>query len=474
MTGADKSTEITQLDEEDVHSLTDGLRGMTVLPDGTDYDDARDVWNGLVDKHPALIVKCAGAADVSTALSFARDHDVPISIRGGGHHQAGSAIAEDGLVIDLSEMTSVRIDPREQVARVDPGARVRDVLIEAQHYGLATPTGSAGDVGIPGSTLGGGIGWIRRQHGLGIDALRAVDIVTPDGDLRRASPEQNPDLFWALRGGGGNFGIVTSFEFELYEVGPIVPALGTFYPGDEAESVLDAYHDLTQEASSELTTLALDGHVPNLPPIPDEVAGQEAIAIMGCYAGDSDIGMEAIQPFREITEPLLDMSEPMPYLMLHQLGTMMFPEGRNYCHRSVFVDDLSQGVIDRIVEHASDAPSPLSGVGIWHLGGAIRDVDSETTAFPWRDKEYMITVEANWEGGDDEANIAWAQAGDTAFRELGGEGAYGGFTGVSEQADEDVVERVYGQNAARLAEVKSEYDPTNVFSKNVNVTPTDD
>lgn len=474
MTAVDKQHEITQLEEEDVQPLVDELRGTTVLPDGNEYDDARKVWNGLVDKHPALIVRCAGAADVSKASTFARDHGLPVSVRGGGHHQAGTAIAEEGLVVDLSEMTSVQIDPGEQVARVEPGARVRDVLIEAQHHGLATPTGSAGDVGIPGSTLGGGIGWIRRRHGLGIDALRAVDIVTPDGELRRASPERNPDLFWALRGGGGNFGIVTSFEFELYEVGPIVPALGTFYPGDEAEAVLDAYRDLTQDASSELTTIALDGHVPNLPPIPDDVAGQEAVAIIGCYAGDPDVGMEAIQPFREITEPLLDMSEPMPYLVLHELGTMMFPEGRNYCHRSVFVDDLSDPVIDRIIDHADDAPSPLSGVGIWHLGGAIDDVDSDATAFPWRGKEYMLTVEANWEDGDDEANIEWAQTGDAAFRELGGEGAYGGFTGVSDQSDEDTVERVYGENAERLSEAKALYDPGNTLNRNVNVGPGDD
>ncbi|WP_135855074.1 FAD-binding oxidoreductase [Halorussus salinus] len=454
--------------------FAESIRGDIVFSDAENYDDVREIWNGLVDKHPTAIVQCQGAADVAKSVEFTTEHNIEFSVRGGGHHQSGSSLVDDGLVIDLSEMTSVHVDPAEQVARVEPGCRARDVLMETQHYGLATPTGSAADVGIPGSTLGGGIGWIRRKHGLGIDALRSVDVVTPDGDLVHASPKQNEDLFWAMRGGGGNFGIVTSFKFDLSEVGPVVPALGVFYPGDEAHTVLKTYRELSQDAPDELTTLALNSHVPDLPPMPDELVGEEAVSIMGCYAGDDmEAGQEAIQPFREITEPLLDMSEPMPYLMLHELGTQLFPDGRNYCHRSVYVEHLSDEILDLVVDHAEEAPSSLSGIGIWHLGGAIADVANDETAYPWRDKEYLITVEANWEDGGNDANLEWARTGDEVFREVGGVGAYGGFTGVSDQDSEDFTDRVYGENVDRLAEIKAKYDTGNSFDTNVNVVPSE-
>ena len=469
------STHATPVDTRAINDLEERFRGTVLRPPDEDYDAARAVWNGLIDTRPAIVARCQGAADVANCLTFAQDHALPVSIRGGGHHQSGSALVEDGLVLDLSEMTSVHVDTDARTVRVEPGGRVRDVLIETQHYGLATPTGSAGDVGIAGSTLGGGIGWIRRKHGLGIDALRSVDVVTSDGTLVRASPDQHEDLFWAVRGGGGNFGIITSFEFECYEVGPIVAGLGVFYPGDVAEEVLEAYADLTHETSDEVTTLALYGHVPPLPPIPDDLAGQHAVAIMGCSLGDIEEGQEALQPFRTISEPLLDMSEPMPYLLLHQLGTMMFPEGRRYCHRSAFVDTLSKSLINLVIEHAGDAPSSLSGIGVWHLGGAIATVGNDETAFPYRDKHYMVITEANWEAdSDDTENLEWARETDDRLRELGGVGAYGGFTGVSERAGEEFRDRVYGDNVERLAHIKATYDASNALTQNINIDPAAD
>lgn len=456
---------------DNIGEFANQLRGDVILPDTVEYTEARTVWNGLIDKRPSIIVRCHGPADVATAVRFAREHDLPLSIRGGAHNQSGSAIVDDGLVIDLSNMTGVHVDPVAKVARVEPGCRVRDVLIETQHYGLATPTGSAGDVGISGSTLGGGIGWMRRKHGLAIDALRSVDIVTPDGDLVHASPDQNADLFWAVRGGGGNFGIATSFEFELYEVGPIIAGLGVFYPAEEAEEVLETYHRLVRDTPDEVTTLTLSGHVPHLPPIPSDIAGQDAVAIMGCYVGDVEEGLATLQPFREITKPLLDMSEPMPYLLLHELGTMMFPEGRRYCHASAFVDDLDAEVIDFVIRQTTERPSPLSGVGIWHLGGAISEISPDETAFPYRNKEFMVTVEANWEADvDDSANLRWAGEADDHLRALGGVGAYGGFTG-SERDGEVLRQRVYGNNIERLGEIKAMYDASNTFAQNVNVKP---
>jgi FAD/FMN-containing dehydrogenase len=457
-----------------VAALARSLRGEIVAPDDDAYDERRSVWNGLVDKRPALVLRCRGAADVATGLRFATDRDLPFSIRGGAHHQAGTSMVDDGVVLDLSAMDHVRVDPDARVAQVGPGCRARDVLLETQHYGLATPTGSAGDVGIAGSTLGGGIGWIRREHGLGVDALRSVEVVTPGGELLTASPDENEDLFWAVRGGGGNFGVVTNFEFDLYEVGPVVAGLGVFYPGDEAREVLARYRERATAAPAALTTLALTGHVPNLSPIPDDVAGEDTVAIMGCHAGDPEAGMAALEPFRGIAEPLLDVSEPMPYLALHELGTEMFPEGRNYCHRSCFVDDLSDPVIETIVDHAAEAPSDLSAIGAWQLGGAVADVDSDATAFPHRDAGYLITVESNWEAGDDEANLEWARAGDDLFRERGGYGAYAGFDGVDAGDGADAPERVYGENLDRLAAVKARFDGTNALRRNANVAPADD
>lgn len=247
---------------------------------------------------------------------------------------------------------------------------------------------------------------MRRKHGLGIDALQSVEIVTPSGDLVTAGENENEDLFWAVRGGGGNFGVVTNSTFELSEVGPIVAGLGVFYLGEQSKKVLQAYRETAADAPDEVTTLALRSHVPDLPPMPDELVGEEAVAVLGCHVGDPEAGTEKLQPFRELTdEPLLDMSEPMPYLVLHQLGTTMFPEGRNYCHRSCFVDSLADDLIEAALDHMEDALSDLSGIGVWQMGGAISEPARDETAYPHRNAEYMITVGSNWDEGNDDANV---------------------------------------------------------------------
>ncbi|WP_135366638.1 FAD-binding oxidoreductase [Halosimplex halophilum] len=460
---------VAELGDEAIAGLDEGLRGDLVLPDSEGYEDARNVWNGLINQYPAVIARVKGATDVATAIQFAREHDLEIAVRGGAHHQAGSAIVENGLVVDLADMDGVHVDPEAKIARVEPGTRAEDVLAETQQHGLAFPTGSAGDVGIPGSTLGGGIGWMRRKNGLGIDALRSVELVTAEGELLKASADQNEDLFWALRGGGGNFGVVTSFEFDLYEVGPMVQGLGIFYPFDLSEEVMETHHQVMADAPEELTTILLSGHVPNLPPMPDELAGTDAVAMLGCYAGDPESGAEVIEPLREIGEPLIDMSDVMPYEMLHDLGTQMYPWGRKYTHRSVFVDDLSEDIHETVVEQTEVAPTPMSAVGIWPLGGNIGH--GGDYAFPWDDKQYMITIEGNWEAFQNEPTLDWAAETERMIREAGGEGAYAGFTGVEERDWEDWTEQVYGENYDRLSEIKAEYDPDNVFSRNVNIDP---
>lgn len=460
---------VERLGDEVLGDLADGLRGDLILPDHEAYEDARNVWNGLVNTYPAVVVRVKGATDVARAVGFARDQGLELAIRGGAHHEAGSAVVENGLVVDLADLDSVHVDPDEQVARVEPGTRAEDILAETQQHGLACPTGSAGDVGTPGSTLGGGIGWIRRKHGLAVDALRAVEVVTADGRLLKATRTRNENLFWAVRGGGGNFGVVTSFEFDLFEVGPLVQGLGVFYPAAAAEEVMQVHRDVMLEAPDELTTILLHGHVPGLPPMPDDLVGTDAIGILGCYAGDHERGAETVAPLRDVADPLIDLSDVMPYELLHDLGTQMFPWGRNYCHRSVFVDELSDERIDILLERTEAAPSPLSATAVWPMGGAVGS--GPEAAFAWADKRYMITVEANWEDHDTPANLEWARETERQLRATGAEGAYAGFTGVEECDWEDWTAQVYGDGRERLARVKAAFDPENVFRHNVNVEP---
>lgn len=455
--------------EEDLDDLESSLRGDLVLPDHESYERARNVWNGLINKYPAVTVQARGSGDVGLAVDFARRNDLDLSIRGGSHNQTGAAVAENGLVIDMKEIDHIIIEPEKNVARIGPGNSVEDVLAETQEYGLAPPTGSASGVGISGPTLGGGIGWFRRKYGLAIDALRSVEIVTADGELRRASSDSNSDLFWAVRGGGGNFGIVVDFEFDLFDVGPMVAGLGVFYPAESSDSVLEVHRNFMHEAPEELTTILLYGHVPPLPSIPDDVSGEEAIAILGCYAGNPEEGMQITDTLRNIDNPIIDMSGPMPYESLHDLGSQMYPWGRNYVHRSVFVDELSDDVHDIIQNRLEAAPSPMDVIAIWALGGNIGH--GSPSAFPWVDKQFMITIEANWEHFDNDEEFQWAHQTERELRNAGGEGAYGGFTGVEEQPWEDWSEQVYADNYNQLLEAKRAYDPDNVFKHNVNIEP---
>ncbi|MDY6818802.1 MAG: FAD-binding oxidoreductase [Halobacteriales archaeon] len=462
---------VEQLGESTIAELDATLDGDLILPDHEQYEDARNVWNGLINEYPAVVVRVAGADDVATGIQFAQDHGLELSIRGGAHHQTGAAVVDNGLVIDLADMDRIEVDPDAQLVSVEPGTRAEDVLETTQEHGLAPPTGSAGDVGMAGTTLGGGIGWIRRKHGLSIDALRSVKIVTPDGVVREASRERNEDLFWALRGGGGNFGVVTEFEFDCYEVGPIVPALGIYYPADAAREVLETHRTVMADAPTELTTILIHGHVPPLPPIPDELHGTDAVAILGCYAGDPDEGMSAIAPLREITDPILDLSEPMPYELLHDLGTQMFPWGRNYAWRSVFVDELTDEIHNVILEQKEAAPGPMDAIDIWAMGGNIGH--GGDAAFNWADKRYLIVAEANWEEFNTQSELEWVRTTERRLRQAGGVGSYAGFTGVEEQEWENWANQVYGTNYDRLSEIKRQYDPDNVFNRNVTILPAD-
>ncbi|WP_254769176.1 FAD-binding oxidoreductase [Salinilacihabitans rarus] len=452
-----------------VDGLCDRLRGEVILPVDAAYDERRRVWNGTIDRYPALIAACRGTADVVDAVAFAREHDLPLSVRGGGHNVSGSAVFDGGLVVDLSAMRGVRVDPRARTARVEGGAELGDVDRETQLFGLATPLGVVSETGVAGLTLNGGVGHLRRAHGLACDALRSVDVVTADGAVVTASAEEHADLFWAVRGGGGNFGAVTSFEYDLHPVGPEVYGLFAWFPGAVATDALRRFREYAATASTEASVLAFTATVPDLEEFPADARGESAIVFLGCHLGDPETAEAEFEPFRTVAAPIADASGPTPYVDLQSLLDEDYPDGLRYYWKSVYVDDLTDDLIEAVVRLGAESPSDLSTVDIWHLGGAVADVPADATAFAHRDRPYMLTLEANWEApADDDANVAWAREGVAEVRDLPGvSGGYGNFPGF----DEDPAKAIFGENYERLRAVKREYDPTNLFRPNGNVPP---
>ncbi|MDR9432178.1 MAG: FAD-dependent oxidoreductase, partial [Natronomonas sp.] len=362
----------------------------------------------MIDKYPALIVPCHNAADVTAAVYFARENDLLVAVRGGGHNVAGSAVCDDGLVIDLSEMNGVHVDADSQTARVEAGAVWADVDRETQAFGLATPGGVVSDTGVAGLTLGGGIGHLRCKYGLSCDNLRSVALVTADGAFLTASEDENADLFWGLRGGGGNFGIATSFEFELHSVGPDVAICLVFYPSDQLADCLRAYRKYVESAPNEVSTLIFAGELPDEELFEGDDIHRQKFAIMGCYAGSVNDGTQVLSPLRELAAPIADLSGVMPYPDFQQLLDEDYPDGMRYYWKSLYLDDLTDSAIDRIVYWADVAPSPLSTVDVWQLGGAIARVDVEDSAFAGRHAPFLLGVEANWEHPEnDDANVEW-------------------------------------------------------------------
>jgi FAD/FMN-containing dehydrogenase len=448
------------------------VSGAVLTPEDADYDAARELWNGRVERHPAVFVRAASADDVATAVRAAREHDLPLAVRGGGHHVTGSALVDGGLVVDLSGMDVVAVDPASRTARVGPGARVSDVLEPAQAHGLAPIAGSAAQNGVAGSTLAGGIGWLRRKSGLGVDHLRSVELVTADGEVLTASETEHPDLFWGLRGGGANFGVVTAFELGLVEVGPTVAIAQTVYPIEAAGDVLAAYRKYAAEAPDEVTTLVALMRVPPLPDVPPEAIGAPVVMVYGVYAGPVEAGEAAMAPLRELGEPLMDMSTPQPLAGVHEVARLLFPDGRRYAWHSLYAAELGDAALGTMAEALLAAPSEHSELGIWHLGGAIRDVDDEDTAFGFRDAEFMLTVDAAWEDGEADAeNVAWAADVWETLRADPStiDGSYPGFPGPVE--GEERTRMAYGEGLDRLAELKAEWDPENLFRSNLNVEP---
>lgn len=456
------------LDEITVAELGERLRGSLLLPSDPDYDEARSVWNGMINRYPDLIVQPAGVSDVTTSVDFARKNDLLLAAKGGGHNIAGNAVADGGLMIDLSPMDSVRIDPDEQIARVESGATLGDFDHEAQAFDLATPLGINSTTGVAGLTLGGGFGWLTRKYGMTIDNLRSVDIVTADGELRHASEEENSDLFWGVRGGGGNFGVVTSFEFDLHELGPEVLAGPIVYPGEDAVDVLRNVRDFNADAPDESAVWVILRNAPPLPFLPERVHGVGVAIVVAFYAGDMDTGEEVLAPVREHGEPIADAVGPHEYVEFQRAFDPLLTEGaRNYWKSHNF-GELSDEAIDTAVEYAANLPSALSEIFFGQVGGAMARVPPDATAYPHRDAEYVMNVHTRWEDpDDDEECIAWAREFYDAMAQYATGGVYVNF--ISEREGQETLG--YGQNYERLVELKSEYDPENLFRVNQNVEP---
>lgn len=450
--------EVHVVDAEEISALREVLRGQVLVTSDPEYDEVRRVWNGTVDRRPALIVRCADVEDVRQAVAFAVSHDLPIAVRGGGHSVAGFSTCDDGVLIDLGLMRTVIVDADARVARAQPGVTGSEFDRATHEHGLATTLGVVSTTGIAGLTLGGGIGWLMRKHGLACDNLLSVELVTADGRLVTASADENPDLFWAVKGGGGNFGIVTSFQYQLHPVGPMVYGGSVAFAPEHRRAVLEAYRELARTAPDALTAYAAMTSGPD---------GSPVAAMAACYAGDPAEGARLLDPAKAaVGEPLLDALGPLTYIEQQSRMDAGYPPGEYHYWRSCFLDDLTDEVIDILVERASDIPAPpVLELIVEQLGGAIAGGDG---AFAHRDASFDVLIAANWtDPADRDRCVAWARDTAAALEPH----SRGGYANYEPDADGAYVSGAYGKRLTRLSAVKAQYDPSNVFRLNQNITP---
>ena len=445
-----------------------GFRGQLIRAGEPGYDEARAIWNAMIDRRPALIARCAGAADVIRCVKLAGEHGLRVAVRGGGHNIAGNALCDDGLVIDLSGMRHVRVDPARRTAQVGPGATLSDFDREAQAFGLATPLGINSTTGVAGLTLGGGFGWLSRKHGLTIDNLASADVVTANGELVTATEKKHADLFWGVRGGGGNLGVVTSFEFRLHKVGPEVLSGLIVHPFAAAKDVLHYYRSFVAEAPTELTVWIVLRKAPPLPFLPTSVHGNEVLVVAVCYAGPIRKGKQVLKPLRAFGMPIADVIGPTPYAGWQQaFDPLLTPGARNYWKSHNFAQ-LSDGAMSAILDYSGRLPSPQSEIFVAHMGGASNAVGPDATAYPHRNVDFVMNVHTRWEDrSQDSTCVAWAREFFNATAPFATGGVYVNF--VSE--GEDRVQAAYGSNYDRLGRLKRQFDPDNLFSVNQNVRP---
>jgi FAD/FMN-containing dehydrogenase len=440
-------------------------------PGDAGYDAARAIWNGAVDRRPACIARCTGVADVVAAVRFARERDLVVAVRAGGHGVGGHALCDGGLVIDLSPMKGIRVDPAARTARADAGVLWGELDRETQLHGLATVGGIVTHTGIAGLTLGGGLGWLMRKHGATVDNLLSVDLVTAEAEILTASGDANPDLFWGIRGAGGNFGVVTSFEYRLHPLGPIVLAGPIYHPLEDAREVLASYREFIATAPDELTTIFELSTAPPVPFLPREVHGKPIVMVGACYAGAPEDGIEAVRPLKELGNPIVDLLEPKLYTALQSMFDPAVPHGWHRHWRSVELPVLTDDAIDTLVEHASAQTSPTSYCIVFQLGGALARTGEDETAFSQRDAGHNVNINAVWteDDPDGERHVAWARDFFSALQPHACGRVYLNFLG--DEGAERVRDAYGDRQHERLVELKRAYDPTNFFRRNQNVEP---
>jgi FAD/FMN-containing dehydrogenase len=460
---------MTTLLNEEIDKLKTHVKGHVVLPDDANYDEVRQIWNAMIDRKPAAIVQCATADDVSHAIIFARENQLEISIRGAGHNIAGNAVWDHGVMIDFSTMKHVRVDAQKRRAYVEPGATLADFDQAAQAHGLATPVGINSTTGIAGLTLGGGFGWLTRKYGMTIDNLVSATVITADGNQIRAAETENADLFWAIRGGGGNFGIVTEFEFALHPVGPEILAGLIVFPFDQAKQVLTQYRQFVESAPEELNVWVVLRKAPPLPFLPEQVHGQEVVVLPVFYGGEIAEGEKLIEPLRRFGDAWGEHIGAQPYIAWQQAFDPLLTRGaRNYWKSHNFTE-LSDEAIDVIVEFVGKLPSPQCEIFIASIAGAANHVSTDAMAYHHRDAKFVLNVHGRWDDvAHDERCIAWARQFFQASAPYASAGAYVNFMTAEEG---DRVSAVYGANYDRLVQIKQRYDPENIFHLNQNIKP---
>ena len=441
--------------------LADGFTGQLLRPGDAGYEEARKVHNGLVDKRPALIARCRGVADVVEAIKLAHSLDLEVAVRGGGHNVAGRATVDGGLMIDLTPMKSIHVDPRTRTALAEGGVTWAEFNSETQLHGLAVTGGVVSTTGIAGLTLGGGLGWLMGKYGMALDNLRSVEVVTAEGKVLRASKEQAPDLFWALRGGGGNFGVATALEYQLHPVGPTVTGGLIAYPFERAREMLRFYRDRTMELPDEHTLFAGLIHAPD---------GSKLAAMVTCHSGPLAAGEKAMQPLRRFGSPAMDGLGALPYSQLNTMLDAAYPKGALNYWKSSFLTRLSDDAIDAMVECFARCPTPMGQILVEHFHGAVTRVGVSDTAFPHRAPGYNLVVLAEWmKPADNERCIAWARESYAQMEAFFAPGRYVNYLGDDEAGDP--LAMAYGPNYARLRELKRKYDPKNFFHMNQNIKP---
>jgi len=461
---------MTVFGEATLTELRQGLRGTLLARDDPGYEEARRVWNGDIDRHPALVVRCAGTADVIVALRFARGAGLPVAVRGGGHNVAGFGTIDDGIVLDLSPMRGIRVDPRTRTARAEAGVLWGELDRETQAFGLATTGGMVTTTGIAGFTLGGGIGWLMRAHGLTVDNLVGADLVTADGQLVHA--ESEPGLLWALRGGGGNFGVVTSFEYTLHPVGPIVYGGALFHPADRAGELLRFYRDWVATTPDELTTLVAVLTAPPEPFVPPDLVGTPMIAVACCHTGPEEDAAAALKPLRDFATPAIDLLGQVPYVVLQGMFDNSAPRGNHSYWKTEYLDALTDAAVDTIVEHCAELPglSPFSTVHLHHLGGAVAEANPSSAAFAHRRHQFVLNIIGQWTAAEArQPHVDWVGTTWQSLRAHTAKAPYLNFLGAE---GPDRVRAAYGaETYQRLADLKRRYDPENTFRHNQNIPP---